>query len=219
MLRNYFFINIVLIIVAGLLGLKLYGAIFKHQEIFPKLDTDVVKKDKKKSAGIDTRPRGGNFDIIKTKNLFNPERTAPEEESVVSTVALGNPPKLFGTIILNNERTAILEDPDSKKTGNYRVNDKVAGFTISEIQEDKVILSSGSDKVTVRLRENKGIVPKKPKTVKQPVKRTTPRRRQTPRTRRTPRTRQNRKSPAQRRNITPPPEEEKLLREAIESLQ
>jgi hypothetical protein len=203
----------VLIIVIGLLGLKLYGAIFKHQEIFPKLDRDIVKKEKKKGASIDTRPGGGNFDIIKTKNLFNPARTASEEESVASTVSSKTPPKLFGTIILNNERTAILQDPDSKKTGNYHVNDKVAGFTISEIQEDKVILSSGSDKVTVRLREDKGIVPQKPKTVRKPVKRTTPRRRPTPRTG------QSRRRPPQRKNIKPPPEEEKLLREAIESLQ
>jgi type II secretory pathway component PulC len=107
------------------------------------------------------------FDNISKLDLFRPSRSAP----VISKVKkeekppLKDPPKLFGTVILGDNKTAILEDPDSKTTKVYRLDDSIAGYKISEILEDKIVLSRDGDKVEVRLRDDKGIKPprRKPK--------------------------------------------------------
>jgi hypothetical protein len=107
-----------------------------------------------------------SFKIIRDQDLFRPSRSAPSKtrEKIEKVAAPKNTPRLFGTIILGDNKTAILEDSETKTTKTYRVNESVSGFVVSEILEDKVILLSGSEKVEVRLRDDKGIKSKrKPK--------------------------------------------------------
>ena len=52
----------------------------------------------------------------------------------------------------------------NKKTKSYRINDLIAGFVISEILKDKVVLLSGVDKIEIKLREDKGIKAPRSKT-------------------------------------------------------
>ena len=163
MLRNYFFINLFLIIIIAFLGLELFGAFASYVDIpvEPKMVTenkeDVKVKHKEKVVSE------ASFKIITDQDLFRPSRSAPsiKKEKIEKVTTPKNTPRLFGTIILGDNKTAILEDPETKTTKTYRINESVSGFVVSEILEDKVVLLNGSEKVEVRLRDDKGIKSRK----------------------------------------------------------
>ena len=167
MLRNYFLINIVLVVLLGFLGFKFYKVVNYSMDI----PSEAAVVEGQKSKDIDIKFKGKvpdkeSFQIISDKDLFRPSRTATA--AVVRTTPKNGPtnyPKLFATIILENESTAIIEDPGTKKTKSYRINDLVAGFLVSEILKDRVILLSGDEKVEIKLRDDKGIQASRPQPI------------------------------------------------------
>jgi type II secretory pathway component PulC len=77
---------------------------------------------------------------------------------------------------------AVLENPSTKTTKLYYVNDSIGGFTVSDIFEDKVVLNREGTKIEIKLRDKKDFKP--PKRITPPPKklpRRTPRRSITPR--------------------------------------
>lgn len=160
MLRNYFLLNLLLILIILVLGVKLYNILAYSPEI---PETASVSEIQKKDVDIKGKGKVVNdseYDIISRLDLFRPSRSASKKEhKKIETAPLKDPPKLFGTVILNDIRTAILEDPDSKKTKVYRIDDVIAGYRISDILENKVVLSGNGNTVDVRLRDDKGIKP------------------------------------------------------------
>ena len=198
MLRNYFLINLILIIVLCLLGYKLYGTV-RATEGMP----SPSELSEKKTKDLPRR-RAQVFDenlyaVITQKDLFRPSRSASEikVEKQEEKEAPKNPPKLFGTIILNNLKTAILQDTESKSTKSYKLNEQIAGYTISEILEDKVVLVRDGEKFDVKLREDKGV-----QAVKRPAVRTDRTKKEPVRTAPKPRQRRPRRV---RRNVPAPP--------------
>ena len=194
MLRNYFLINLLLITIIGFLGIKMYRA----YNDTPEIPTEAsVKKAAKESTIAPRKGRAVNdaaFDVIAKLDLFRPSRTAPVlDEKKAENKPMTNPPKLFGTIILNENKSAIIEDPDTKSTKVYRLNDSIAGYTLSEILEDKVVLSREGDKIEIKLREDKKLAPQRKTAVRSTV--------------RSPATRQNiqRRAPRQTRSRPVPP--------------
>ena len=96
-------------------------------------------------------------------DLFQPDRKLPAEKApeAKQTVQPGNTPRLFGTIILGDKKTAILEDPDTKATKIYSINDSIAGYVVSEISSNKVVLLLNDESVEDKLQdEKKGIADK-----------------------------------------------------------
>lgn len=157
MFRNYFLINIILIIMISVLGFKFYE-VATH-----KVELPSVTAEKKLPKSDSMKPAKGAvneeaYNMISELDLFRPTRSPAVKTEVKTERNLNsNPPKLFGTIILNELKTAILEDPETKTTKNYRINDSVAGYLVSDILEDKVILTRDGDSIEVKLRESKGI--------------------------------------------------------------
>ena len=177
MFRNYFLINIILVIIISFLGVKLIGALVYTIDVPSELAPRKVEKEIKagdKSRVNKTVRLRSSFDSISKMDLFRPSRSASKAPPKISgNTSVKNPPRLFGTVIMNNNKTAILENPSTKTTKTYRINDSVAGFVVSEILEDRVVLLKGGSKIEVRLRdEKKGITSK----VKTPAKRKPPRR-------------------------------------------
>jgi hypothetical protein len=198
MLRNFFLINLILFIIMGFLGFKLYEALI-YRAGMP--TSSKVEKVKEKNISRRIRPviNEASYSVISQKDLFRPSRSASdiEVETKEEAAPPKNPPKLFGTIILDNEKTAILQDSESKTTKTYKLNDQIAGYTITAIQEDKVELLRGEERFEVKLREDKGITPTRPAAVqpKRSVKERQERQIQ-------PRQRRPRRV---RRNVPPPP--------------
>jgi type II secretory pathway component PulC len=206
MFRNYFLINVFLIIFIGFLGFKFYRVITYSVEMPSGTGLKAVEEDDRADKTEARRLNVAAFNVISQKDLFRPSRTPSESKAGGTAKTLPkDQPKLFGTIILDNNKTAILEDPGTKTTKSYRINDSVAGYVISDIQEDKVILLMGGEKIEVKLRENKG-VKSKARTTRKPANRRQIKRR-TPR--RTPRPVPTRKS------NTSPEDVERLMREEM----
>ncbi len=161
MLRNYFLINLVLVIIILFLGYRLYSAVMHPLEMpsAPAADREV-----KKEAGpkpVEKTLNENSFRIISRMDIFRPSRSAPASEPKNAPVISGHKstPRLFGTVILDDDKTAILEDPDTRKTKAYRINESVGGFVIADILKNRVVLLRNGEKIEVKLRQDKGMPP------------------------------------------------------------
>ncbi len=161
MLRNYFLINLLLVIVIAVLGLKLYE-VANYTIAIPAASESQKERKVKPIGRPDRLNNEASYGVISNLDLFRPSRSAVVKKEVkVEKAPPKDPPKLFGTVILNDYKTAILEDPETKSTKTYSVNDSVAGYVISDILEDKVVLTRDGEPFEVKLRESKGIQPKR----------------------------------------------------------
>lgn len=162
MIRNYFLINIILLVIIGFLWTKFYKVYSNTYEIPSEATTKQIQKKTYQAVGNETAPDAARFQIISNMDLFRPSRT-PYKEDVKQQVIPTNPPRLFGTVIQGNEKTAILEDPNTKLTRLYHPNESIGGYVISDILEEKVVLSRDGEKTEVKLREDKkGLMPVRP---------------------------------------------------------
>ena len=157
MLKNYFLLNLLLVLIITILGVTLYKVLTMPVDIPTKAAVVSPRKIVKKPARTIARIDSSSYDVIAFKNLFHPSRSTTDKMAKVPAkpVSPRDTPQLFGTIITGDKKIAILENPSTKKSGTYNVNDSVAGFVVSEILEEKVILKSGAEIVEVKLRSDK----------------------------------------------------------------
>jgi hypothetical protein len=168
MIRNYFLINIILLVIIGFLWAKFYKVYSQTFEIPSETTVKPIQKKTDQVNSNETVPSAARFQIISDMDLFRPSRT-PYKEEVKQQEVPRVPPRLFGTIILGNEKTAILEDPNTKLTRMYHINESIGGYVVSDIFEEKVVLSWDGEKSEVRLREEKkGLAPVRPMAVAPP---------------------------------------------------
>jgi len=122
------------------------------EEIRPSQKKTQIEKGKAEEPKKDIAA----YQVIIQKDLFRPSRTEykPPAKSALPPTP---PPKLFGILIMDNNKIAILEDSTSKKKKNYHIGESVGDLVVSEIEKDKVILLRGDEKVIVNLREVKTI--------------------------------------------------------------
>ncbi len=102
-------------------------------------------------------PQMQNFAVVAEKNLFHPERKIPPE---IKEEALQKPDViLYGTLITENMRIAYLEDKKApystagrgQRQLTLKKGEKVSGYTLQEIEEDRITLVKGDDRIVVRL--------------------------------------------------------------------
>ncbi|HEV8724026.1 MAG TPA: hypothetical protein VGW77_25705 [Candidatus Binatia bacterium] len=106
-----------------------------------------------------------NTDMIVSKNLFDPERgagaTREAEENSRAFQRVRNM-ILIGTIIIGNNRTAILQDSPNPSIGpapagqlaapmRLKLGDNVEGFRLAEIADKKVVFARDTARVEVLL--------------------------------------------------------------------
>lgn len=178
MLRSYFLLNLILLALIGFLGFKFYK-VWTRPLNLPSGAISQSAETEEKTKASPEEERGSDeaaFQVIAQKDLFRPSRTEPRLEEISKPGVPVIPPKLYGTIVMENEKSAILEDPNTRVTKSYRINDSIAGFVVSDIQKDKVILlKEGGEKIEVYLREIKTFTTPAPTPVP-PPRRPLPRR-------------------------------------------
>lgn len=106
-----------------------------------------------------------NTDAIVSKNLFDPERgagaTREAEENSRSSQRIRNM-ILVGTVIIGNNRTAILQDGVNPNLGQavpnqptaqmrLKVGDDIEGYRLTEIADKKVVFTKNAARVEVML--------------------------------------------------------------------
>src|SRR5204863_859122 len=100
------------------------------------------------------RPPAQAYNVIASRNLFNPTRS---ESAVAATP--GGPalnivkPNLHGVVLRDGAPIAYLEDPLTKRIAGYRIGDPIAGGTVQTISADAVVIARPDGVVDVRLRD------------------------------------------------------------------
>lgn len=183
MIRNYFLINTILLVVTGLLCFRLYEvwtqpSVISFNVPVSQSDGDGDMQKTSRKSGV----RADSYNIITSNNLFHPSRSVVQRNiETQKPVSLDKKPQLFGTIIMANKKIAILEEPSTKKSRSYHINDNIAGFIISDILQNKVILQRGDQSVQIGLREDKKVTPVKQITKRKRTVRKKAQRRRRPR--------------------------------------
>jgi hypothetical protein len=160
-IRNISLINILLISVATL---------FASYILLPLLETKVrfstpsPKKNVETVEEVETHeqiPSIAKYAIITDGNLFHPERKIPVEKKVEEPL-----PKpdflLFGTLITDGTSLAYLEDAKAprntagrgKRQVALKKGDSLSGFTLTNIEPDKVTMVRGNEKIIVAISDH-----------------------------------------------------------------
>lgn len=158
--RNYFLINLALLVLIGFLGVKAYNAVKFSVDLPSEAGPAEVKQEIVPIAPKIGFPGESVFQVISDRNLFSPARAlavkatenGPGGQAVSKEV-----PKLFGTLIIGSSKSAMLKDPETKNTKRYFINDTIGDFVVKDIQEDKVVLLRGDETIELKLREDKGL--------------------------------------------------------------
>ena len=138
MIRNHFFKGLSLLLITLSLGYWFYNTQATHQRI------EENRSSVSGEAVSDIKPD----DSVNDNDLTYPSRTR------ASSADAADPdiPRLFGVTITNNDKIAIFQNPLTKSTGTYRIDDSVAGFIVVDIQQYKAILLRGNKKFEVELK-------------------------------------------------------------------
>jgi hypothetical protein len=105
-------------------------------------------------------PSPSDFFIIAEQNIFHPERKIPVEKK--AEVPLPKPDfVLYGTLMLDDIRIAYMEDKKApqntptrgKKQIPLRLGEALSGFTLREIDADKVVMVRGTETLAVYLND------------------------------------------------------------------
>ncbi len=98
-----------------------------------------------------------DYAIVAEKNLFHPERRIPLE---AKDEALQKPDViLYGTLITESVKIAYIEDRKSPystpgrgpRQQTLKKGDKLSGYTLQEVEADRITLVKGDDRLIVRL--------------------------------------------------------------------
>jgi type II secretory pathway component PulC len=119
-----------------------------------------VLEEKEDETPLSNLPSVLEYALIGENNLFHPERKIPVEKKVEQPL-----PKpdfvLYGTLITNDISLAYLEDrkaPRStpgrgKRQTALRKGDTMEGFTLKDIEHEKIVMVRGEEKITVPIMD------------------------------------------------------------------
>ena len=99
------------------------------------------------------------YTVVSEKNLFHPERKIPQKENKEKKPLQKPDLVLYGTLITDNVKIAYMEDlkdPHStpgrgKRQIALRKGDKLNGYTLKHIDEEKVLMVRGKDELVISL--------------------------------------------------------------------
>jgi hypothetical protein len=126
----------------------------------PKIPDEATTEVKNPIA--EQSPALSEFIIIAEQNLFHPDRIIPventssEPDSPIEIV-------LYGTLITDSDSYAYVEDKKSSYTTPGRGKRQlvlkkgsvIGGYTLTDIEENKIVLVKGEDKLTVSLMDSR----------------------------------------------------------------
>jgi len=113
-----------------------------------------VAASREHDLGTPRPPRGGAYDVIATRNLFDPNRSdAKNLGATVETLPPTATPRLHGVVIYEDTRHAYLEDPVTKRIVDYKIGDKLAGGQVQRIESDRVVIIRAGGLIEVMLHD------------------------------------------------------------------
>jgi hypothetical protein len=150
----------VLLVVAGILAVRLYGA-WSEQPPAAQPDTTPpgVSEALPAPPAASTRPPLTAYATVAERNLFSATRTEVPPEPPRPTTPAGGPvappaprPRLHGVVLLPEGRgRAYLEDVQRRRVHAYSVGDLVGDARLEQIKGDRVVLRRGGEAFEVLL--------------------------------------------------------------------
>ena len=168
MVRHFF---LSLNVLNGLLALAVvavvYFAVIPLLNPIARISLPRVKGTTASSGEQKTSPQrfpATDYTVISAKNLFHPERKIPPEKHPEKAI-----PKpdvyLYGTLITDGASYAFIEDKKApystpgrgKRQTTLKKGDRLSGYTLGEIEANRIVLVKGEERVVVMLddREKK----------------------------------------------------------------
>lgn len=125
--------------------------------------SDSKSAQAKKTAGDDKTPFPTDYVVIAEQNLFHPDRKIPEKKVEKKP----GPPEpkpdfvLDGTLMTGETKIAFMEDKKQpvntpgrpNRQTPLKIGESLSGYTLTEIDKDKVVMRKGDDKVVVDLTD------------------------------------------------------------------
>jgi type II secretory pathway component PulC len=167
-LRNVNLLNIVLIatgfLFAGYWLSPLLAA--KIRYVLPGVKKPVELSSEEKPSQAQA-PSVTEYSVIAEENLFHPERKIPPDKKADEAPMPKPDFVLYGTLVSDDLSLAYIEDLKAprttpgrgKRSTALRKGDKMSGFTLKEIETDKVVMARGGEQVVVPM-----VDPSHPKT-------------------------------------------------------
>ncbi|OGW52361.1 MAG: hypothetical protein A2Y81_03345 [Nitrospirae bacterium RBG_13_43_8] len=158
LLRNINVLNIILLAIAlVLVNYVVLPLLNVKVRYVPAVAKKLSLDKEKKSAQIPTS-NPTDYMVIADQNLFYPGRKIPPEKK--EEAALPKPEfVLYGTLITDNLKYAYLEDKKSprstpgrgKRQTALKQGDTMSGYTLKEIDHDKVVMVKGEETLIVKV--------------------------------------------------------------------
>jgi hypothetical protein len=99
-------------------------------------------------------PPIASYQIIATKNVFDPGRTEATEASAAAATVAGVRPILHGVVIDGRRSRAYLEQPPERRVLGYSVGDPIAGGRLEAIEPDRVVIARPQGRLEVMLQDS-----------------------------------------------------------------
>jgi hypothetical protein len=153
----------------GLLcGLLLMAGLFEAWAPLPKVvapaQTAVAQVPTQPLPIAFTPPPSNAFDAVNDRPIFSPARKPFMSVAAVGPSATATPPAvtLIGVILDGKTSMALIKSAASPLETAFNVGQTIEGWLVSEIDADKIVLSSGGARDEIKLEANKA--PKGPNT-------------------------------------------------------
>ena len=162
--RNITIFNLLLMIIVFITATR-FLVPFLNVNIVYKLPPGKISIGKEVKEAEKFIPSLSDYVLIAEENLFHPERKIPPEKKEEQPLPVPDF-VLYGTIITDDLGVAYMEDLKAprntpgrgKRQVALKKGDSFSGFTLKEIEADKVVMVRGEEKMMVPL-----IDPQKPK--------------------------------------------------------
>jgi hypothetical protein len=156
LMRNLNVMNAVLLAIVLLLAGYVLPPLL-HVQVKVALPSAPKNEGKEDKKTAETQPPSpAEYSVIAEQNLFHPERKIPEVKAQAAPL-----PKpdfvLYGTLITDDVSLAYLEDMKAPAKGKrqraLRKGEVLSGFTLKEIEPDKVVMTRGEERLEVRITD------------------------------------------------------------------
>lgn len=158
-IRNINWLNILLMVAIALFANYILLPIFDIKASYMPPSVKKGSEEKKQEVSQEVQiPTPLEYAVIADQNLFHPERKIPIEK--VEQQPLPKPEfVLYGTLITDELSIAYLEDLKApfttpgrgKRQRAIRTGDSMSGFTLKEIETDKIVMVRGEEKLIVAM--------------------------------------------------------------------
>lgn len=160
-LKNINLLNVLLMAVLAVFGMYVLFPLLDVKAVYiPPAAKKTAEKTEEKAAPFQT-PSIAEYTMIAEQNPFHPDRKTPVDKAEASPL-----PKpdfvLYGTMITDSVSIAYMEDLKApyttpgrgKRQTALKKGETFSGFTLKEIEKDKIVMARGEETIVVHLADS-----------------------------------------------------------------